>query len=326
MSLTIELPIYDNETLATWTPSELIENMIRDEDRVPRNVIDECARRGEQMLDFLAPFAQADDELENETSGHWWLRLHAVMTLGLIPDEAAGMLLVDFIHNISREEYEDLQGWFSGYWPALTHNKPATTIALLRDICMDKKINWYLRSNITDAVIADALKQGEAALEQALDWLVQLAADEEQEWDYRFCIANTLLDFPRERNRELLYTLAAEQDTFCTYFSKKDVIDAYEQNKDQPEWERFSDPWQFYNPEEIESRQRRWQEESLEESTNPLMDLLMGSQASQGIPDYRYHEPYHREAPKIGRNDPCHCGSGKKYKKCCLSKEQMTLH
>ncbi|MDA8124096.1 MAG: YchJ family protein [Deltaproteobacteria bacterium] len=24
-----------------------------------------------------------------------------------------------------------------------------------------------------------------------------------------------------------------------------------------------------------------------------------------------------REAPKTGRNDPCPCGSGKKYKKCC---------
>lgn len=24
--------------------------------------------------------------------------------------------------------------------------------------------------------------------------------------------------------------------------------------------------------------------------------------------------------PKIGRNDPCPCGSGLKYKKCCLSK------
>lgn len=24
-----------------------------------------------------------------------------------------------------------------------------------------------------------------------------------------------------------------------------------------------------------------------------------------------------RSAPKIGRNDPCECGSGKKYKKCC---------
>jgi peptide deformylase len=26
-----------------------------------------------------------------------------------------------------------------------------------------------------------------------------------------------------------------------------------------------------------------------------------------------------REEPKIGRNEPCHCGSGKKYKKCCIN-------
>ncbi|MEO9654308.1 SEC-C metal-binding domain-containing protein [Marinomonas sp.] len=24
-----------------------------------------------------------------------------------------------------------------------------------------------------------------------------------------------------------------------------------------------------------------------------------------------------RDQPKIGRNDPCICGNGKKYKKCC---------
>ncbi len=29
------------------------------------------------------------------------------------------------------------------------------------------------------------------------------------------------------------------------------------------------------------------------------------------------HETYYRESPKVGRNDPCPCGSGKKYKKCC---------
>ncbi|MFO7936135.1 MAG: YchJ family protein [Kiritimatiellia bacterium] len=32
-------------------------------------------------------------------------------------------------------------------------------------------------------------------------------------------------------------------------------------------------------------------------------------------------EPERREKPKIGRNDPCPCGSGKKYKKCCISKD-----
>jgi preprotein translocase subunit SecA len=29
-----------------------------------------------------------------------------------------------------------------------------------------------------------------------------------------------------------------------------------------------------------------------------------------------------REGKKVGRNDPCPCGSGKKYKRCCLLKEE----
>ncbi|MGI9308383.1 MAG: SEC-C metal-binding domain-containing protein [Gammaproteobacteria bacterium] len=35
--------------------------------------------------------------------------------------------------------------------------------------------------------------------------------------------------------------------------------------------------------------------------------------------DHDHHataEPYRRAEPKLGRNDPCFCGSGRKYKKC----------
>ena len=28
--------------------------------------------------------------------------------------------------------------------------------------------------------------------------------------------------------------------------------------------------------------------------------------------------PFKDAAPKVGRNDPCPCGSGKKYKRCCM--------
>ena len=28
--------------------------------------------------------------------------------------------------------------------------------------------------------------------------------------------------------------------------------------------------------------------------------------------------------PHLGRNDPCHCGSGRKYKHCCLDKDEAT--
>ncbi len=32
--------------------------------------------------------------------------------------------------------------------------------------------------------------------------------------------------------------------------------------------------------------------------------------------DHAPATPYRREEPKLGRNDPCFCGSGKKFKKC----------
>ncbi len=35
--------------------------------------------------------------------------------------------------------------------------------------------------------------------------------------------------------------------------------------------------------------------------------------------DHELTMPFRRETPKVGRNDACPCGSGKKYKKCCLS-------
>lgn len=38
----------------------------------------------------------------------------------------------------------------------------------------------------------------------------------------------------------------------------------------------------------------------------------------EGEGHHHHHKPQtvQRESPKIGRNDPCFCGSGKKYKKC----------
>src|SRR5699024_7438973 len=33
---------------------------------------------------------------------------------------------------------------------------------------------------------------------------------------------------------------------------------------------------------------------------------------------------FQRELPKVGRNDPCPCGSGRKYKRCCMNKDLAT--
>jgi preprotein translocase subunit SecA len=39
-----------------------------------------------------------------------------------------------------------------------------------------------------------------------------------------------------------------------------------------------------------------------------------------GRPATARPEPRAADGQKVGRNDPCPCGSGKKYKKCCLLK------
>jgi preprotein translocase subunit SecA len=38
-------------------------------------------------------------------------------------------------------------------------------------------------------------------------------------------------------------------------------------------------------------------------------------------PREKKQETFKRDGAKVGRNDPCPCGSGKKYKNCCLNKE-----
>ncbi len=38
---------------------------------------------------------------------------------------------------------------------------------------------------------------------------------------------------------------------------------------------------------------------------------------AEGAPEQHRVETVVHEGPKIGRNDPCPCGSAKKYKKCC---------
>jgi len=44
--------------------------------------------------------------------------------------------------------------------------------------------------------------------------------------------------------------------------------------------------------------------------------VLTGAQKSVNESGRALSKPKNEEGNKIGRNDPCHCGSGKKYKKC----------
>ncbi len=112
------------------------------------------------------------------------------------------------------------------------------------------------------------------------DWLSEV-------WDHY------LLD---EMEAELAACLMAQ-----TFFSGKELAEAYAS----------------------EGRDVPMPLENLAEMTVDGLDMAMASYAHMGRSIYlalqqQAQTPFEREADKVGRNDPCPCGSGKKFKRCCL--------
>ena len=68
-----------------------------------------------------------------------------------------------------------------------------------------------------------------------------------------------------------------------------------------------------------------WVETEARHEEAPTSDMSREQQdairSSQGDPNAKV-EPIRNRDHKVGRNDPCPCNSGKKYKQCCWKKQQ----
>jgi preprotein translocase subunit SecA len=60
---------------------------------------------------------------------------------------------------------------------------------------------------------------------------------------------------------------------------------------------------------------------AIKEDAKPASEIERQQQAAiDGTQADQKLEPIRNMGPKVGRNDPCPCGSGKKYKQCCMRK------
>ncbi|HMN44165.1 MAG TPA: SEC-C metal-binding domain-containing protein [Povalibacter sp.] len=304
-----ELPRYESSELAVLSEQQLIELMIRDEDRVPRNVIDECVRRGDAMLEKLQLVVGPDAEwkfAEHAIAGRWWLVLHAAFILGLMEDDAAGRLLLALMRRLAGDEDPDLEDWLEGAWPDLFGNKSDAVLHDVEVFAFSAGAMPYMRPHAVDLVLAASECRGPGALDDALGKVAAWVGDESHDLQDRLLTAAVLLNFPRAAHRALLNDLADTPDG-ALVFTREEVDEVYEAAEDAPRWLGIDDAWSFYDPAEIAARRQRWRDEA---------------SFRKDYHDAEYElVTYVRESPKVGRNDPCPCGSGRKYKKCCLEKE-----
>lgn len=310
-----DIPILDPDTLASATAGELIDLLVTHQDRVPLALFDACVARGEALVAALAAyFARCDGADEDEEACDWWMDVHGFWLAGAIPGEAAGRLLIELLRRAGERDDFTLD-WVAGYMAWLFANKPAGIVALARGLAEDRQVGWYARCEAVDGVVGMAHTAGPEALEEALDWLAALVEKPEDDLPLRHLAAHVLRDFPRPRHRALLDQLAVEQENgprLNIVFDSADVARAFSGKGDEPDWVRRGPPWDFYEDDQILARQKRWREEDERAARRKREEEILSL----------YPATYLRETPKLGRNDPCHCGSGKKYKKCCLPADE----
>ena len=273
-------------------------------DTVSRELITQVAARGTSMESRLIAIIKdeafwSDDPYEP----HYWLPLHAIMVLGLRDSEQAGLALADALQ-MCTSMGSDLGDELAGQWPALLRNKPDSVVGAFQTLFRTRADDEYCRIVSADVLTAAAQRQGIKPLNDMLKQLADVVKDASESLVFRQYMALLLLDFPRAEYRQLLESMAGVSSELGVMYAKSDVVRAFAEMKDSPEWQDFDDPWEFYSEDAIA---RRGEQDLADTEQDDVPDEEETPSATSV-----------REASKVGRNNPCPCGSGKKYKKCCL--------
>jgi hypothetical protein len=305
----LPLPHYPDEKLRELTARDLVHLMALNEDRVPRNVIEECARRGSDAVTELA------DALEvrllhhcRDTTGVWWLPLHAVQVLGLMSTPLAGEMLVRrmrAMHQLHQSSPDfELQDELCHFWPAFFANKPSEIIRPMQALLADERNDADFRLHVMEVLLATAANEGAEALDRELDVAARLLTAPGLSDDFRMLVAMLLINFPRDRYRAPLEHLL-RRFWVPPEFMANQLALIYRRGTDHPPWHHFGNPLVFYEEEQMRDRH---------EMRRGFVEQPDFHATSQPMPAF--------VAPRteVGRNDACPCGSGKKHKKCCLGK------
>lgn len=294
----------DEEFMAAdWIDEIIAEKQLN----ITQEEIDRIISTGKMAIPMLEEFILEDVHWEAAEKGNGWSPLLALAMLGCIGTEDIFPTLEVLIKN--EFDYEEL----SEYIPIILGSMELKAIPFIRRILMDRKIDNHKRFYMAEALSMMARRNPET-MDQVhsvfMDFFKQAEDEEENHWDLglvvgcasatgdaRFIpVINSIYD------RDLINELT---------ISRKEAMDYLEGRvKDD---DKIKDPRQLLLPDHLEKLKEideNWWDEIEKEK---LLPKVAHSSDDEGT--------YTRETPKVGRNDPCPCGSGKKYKKCCLNKE-----
>lgn len=302
----------------------LLDLLFTEEDRLPRTAVDEFLVRGPRLVEPLAALV-SDPEAWRQELPAWWAPIHAAFILGAIGGASVVPALIRALELAHAQDCD----WVTCEIPAIMSRLGAPARPPLAALLADRARPPFLRAEAAEALAATTLgdqADDDSAVSDSLFALIGARlADPMEDEDLRGVAGNTLLDFQRSEYKDALLAFAREQEwkhrgnpLHSLPFSRDDVEEAF--TRTEPYVGHYRRDWlDFYAPAAIARRQARWAKEE-EADTPEQPDLAEEDFLEEDLVDLLPPTPAVRSEPKVGRNEPCPCGSGKKYKKCCLGR------
>ncbi|MDX2042384.1 MAG: SEC-C metal-binding domain-containing protein [Acidobacteriota bacterium] len=305
----------------------MIDLLISEEDRVTPEHIQELVRR-EDAVEPLRVWMRDENRWREARDGEWWALYHAFTILSLTKRID---LLPDLLQGFIYANEEDFDWLMEVSAAALAQCGEAALNPLIEFIRSHRprdENDWktpFLRSYASIALARIALENPDLESKVA-DFFCSCYSDlQETDGYFLGSISGHALMLDKERVLEPMraaFERGAVDETIAGDF--EETLDWFDPEEQRGDWEYYVDLLKFYQPDEIANRQSRWKKEKEEEERRARQQEANSLFQQAKTPALVIPQGYFRSdegnllrEPKIGRNDPCPCLSGKKYKKCC---------
>ncbi|MFH1777538.1 MAG: SEC-C metal-binding domain-containing protein [Candidatus Omnitrophota bacterium] len=291
------------------TGQEMIDLLFTEEDRLPRAAVDEFVRRGDRMVGPLAEIVSKNFNWTKE----WWIVIHAVFILGAIGTEETVIPLLKSLRFSCAYDCD----WVNTQLASIFGKVGIKAIDGLKLISSDYTTGWFARTVAMEALAAITISAPETE-KDIFAFIGAVFLNKNEDKDVRAFAGNILLDFQKEEFKTELLDFGRnerrlkDKDMFYNLvFAEDDARKAF--NLPEKDLRQYKEDWlDFYDEEQIRERQERWEKEDEKRLREEKEEETEYRELS-----YPGVTPFAREGSKVGRNAPCPCGSGKKFKKCC---------
>jgi hypothetical protein len=329
-------------------PAELdLEAVIREldagVDRLPEEALRTCQRHRElvtpRLIEVLAEAVRLGREgTVREGNAHFF----ALFLLTEFQAKAALPVILEF-YALPTPVLDELLGdalteSTKRVFAVLADDRPELIESLILNRQLNEYVRWEAAAAVCQLVRDGRMPRGEAI--ERLARLLRTAVQQQDEWGVSIVLSELGSLNPLEMQDEIKevfergladesivrwssfvkYYLHPAEPGNCPRLCQEEPGPIADTVEELRHWCSFSEKWRQQRAEALEGDE--------EDEYDGLDDEFDDEPYDEDPDDFVVSDQYEpgnwesttirNEAPRVGRNDPCPCGSGKKYKKCCM--------